>query len=263
MSRLKNAPFRTLFTATAYLLFYTLLSCLFASSDVGKILVPILLALAAIVVGRRCGTSPVALFALRRASPALCAVAALCGVAACCLISSAACLLPPEIVPIAAEATRITPLAFALTAIVTPITEEAFYRGILFSVLEKDLAPTQCLVLTALTFGAMHRPAFVAAYAALCGVIMGYMRARTRSTLPSLAFHVGFNVCGFFPPKSDFAEYAAISALVLAAVIFAVVAMTKKKAKHDASPQSADLPSIKKSARKPKSQSRSAQHGRQ
>jgi membrane protease YdiL (CAAX protease family) len=91
------------------------------------------------------------------------------------------------------------------------LTEELFYRGWLQRALRTWLRPGNAVLLTALLFGFLHLPEFIAVrYAGmfpialsnmgdviLAGLIWGYGVTRTRSVLPWATVHALSNLAGF------------------------------------------------------------------
>lgn len=91
----------------------------------------------------------------------------------------------------------------AVTAIVlAPPLEEALFRGLLLPVLRKrwefwPAATVVTAVFTALhmTQTSLYWPALAGIFA--CGLVLAWLRERTASLWPSIAFHVGFNTTPF------------------------------------------------------------------
>jgi len=85
--------------------------------------------------------------------------------------------------------------AFAVT--VGPLMEELFFRGLLYPVLSRRIAAPGAVLLTALPFGLMHylqyRSWAAVLIVTLVGVVLGTVRAVTKSVAASFLVHVGYN----------------------------------------------------------------------
>src|SRR5262249_4283234 len=80
------------------------------------------------------------------------------------------------------------------------LTEELFFRGYLFSALQRTAKPWTVIVVTGVLFGVMHSViggslgAEQMLPATLLGLILGCIRWRTSSVLPGMALHLVHNV---------------------------------------------------------------------
>jgi membrane protease YdiL (CAAX protease family) len=108
------------------------------------------------------------------------------------------------------------PVAVAVMALVTvviaPIAEELLFRGVLFNAIERFVPAWFTVLLTALTFGMLHVMTYPGDWytvlqTAVAGLILGGLRAWTRSLWPSIAFHATNNL------------YATIQAAVLVNIL--------------------------------------------
>lgn len=90
---------------------------------------------------------------------------------------------------------------FAFT-IVSPVTEELLFRGLLLPGLVAHHGRAGGLVLSALLFGAIHFdwPGFVTA--AVAGLVLGALRLRSRSLWPCLVLHSAINAVPLLVPRS-------------------------------------------------------------
>ena len=88
---------------------------------------------------------------------------------------------------------------FGLMAVtITPIFEELFFRGFLQPLFSRTLGVTGGILLTAVIFGALHASEykFVWQYVAaisMVGVVLGVVRYRTNSIIPSTLMHACYN----------------------------------------------------------------------
>jgi len=83
-------------------------------------------------------------------------------------------------------------------ALAGPIFEETVFRGFLQPLLEKSMPASLAIILTAIPFALLHGPGFNWAWQSvsivgLAGVVMGYARHLTGSTVASVLIHVGYN----------------------------------------------------------------------
>lgn len=88
---------------------------------------------------------------------------------------------------------------FALFGVlVAPFIEELFFRGFLYPVLARKLGIAFSVVLTAAAFAVMHQEQLAHAWVPLLwlfvvGLILTYVRARTRSVATSVLIHISYN----------------------------------------------------------------------
>jgi len=86
-------------------------------------------------------------------------------------------------------------VAFAVTF--GPLMEELFFRGFLYPVLARRTGVTLAVLLTALPFGLLHylqyRSWAAVLVITLVGVVLGSIRAATKSVAASFLVHVGYN----------------------------------------------------------------------
>lgn len=78
-------------------------------------------------------------------------------------------------------------------AVVTPITEELLFRGLIQPKLEQTLRPGEALIVQAVLFSAAHlSPVILATHFAM-GLAFGWVRRRSGSLLPSIVLHGAWN----------------------------------------------------------------------
>jgi membrane protease YdiL (CAAX protease family) len=78
-------------------------------------------------------------------------------------------------------------------AVMAPLVEELFFRGLLLRALERWLGSVPAVVVSALVFAAVHRELIVLPGLFVFGVIAAVVTLRTGRLGPAVAFHVGFN----------------------------------------------------------------------
>ncbi len=83
-------------------------------------------------------------------------------------------------------------IAFALVA---PVGEELFFRGVMLPGLERRYGRAPAVFGSAVLFGALHYHGFVVpvVYATIAGFALGALASRTGSVVPAIAAHVGNN----------------------------------------------------------------------
>lgn len=84
-------------------------------------------------------------------------------------------------------------LFFFVVAIMAPITEEFFYRGLLLRSLQRSLGAVPALLASSVLFAAIHFQPYQFPGLLVVGLIAGWMALRTQSLTMSVAFHMGFN----------------------------------------------------------------------
>jgi membrane protease YdiL (CAAX protease family) len=94
---------------------------------------------------------------------------------------------------------RISILLFGvLGVLVAPLVEETLFRGFLYPVLARRLGVTAGIAITGVLFGLMHAAQLGGALGQialliLVGVILTWVRARTRTVAASFLVHLGYN----------------------------------------------------------------------
>ena len=85
-------------------------------------------------------------------------------------------------------------LTLQALAIVTPITEEALFRGFVLPGLLNHMGTGPAIVATALVFSALHLEPGTMVPIFLTGLVLGWLRVKTGSLWPCIAAHAGQNV---------------------------------------------------------------------
>lgn len=84
-------------------------------------------------------------------------------------------------------------VGFAATALVTPLSEELLFRGLIQPKLERFMAPNEALIVQAALFSAAHLSPVILLTHFLLGLAAGFVRRKTQSLLPSVLLHAAWN----------------------------------------------------------------------
>ncbi|MGN1346778.1 MAG: type II CAAX prenyl endopeptidase Rce1 family protein [Eubacteriales bacterium] len=92
-----------------------------------------------------------------------------------------------------------TPLALEIfsIAIVTGITEEIVFRGLVTSRLSRGMRTGTAVVVSSVLFGLAHGTLLAAVYAALLGLVFTLMYEKFHSIVPSMLCHIAFNATSY------------------------------------------------------------------
>lgn len=107
--------------------------------------------------------------------------------------------LQQDIAVMAAKAPPGLRVLLALAGIgVAPFVEELVFRGVLLSGLASRMRVGWAIVVSALIFGCAHLPDFKFVWYAipalvLLGLVLGWLRVKTRSLWPSITLHASYN----------------------------------------------------------------------
>lgn len=85
------------------------------------------------------------------------------------------------------------PAVFALFCLIPGITEEIAFRGLIQHWLGTVLRPWRAIVLASALFTALHVSIISAPYIFLVGLLLGWLKWKTRSLYPSMAIHILHN----------------------------------------------------------------------
>jgi membrane protease YdiL (CAAX protease family) len=93
---------------------------------------------------------------------------------------------------------------FVVAVGMAPLLEEVLFRGMLLPALSPRVGFVRAALLVTLLFTALHGfqvglywPALAGIF--LCGWILAWLRQRSGTLWPSVAFHIGFNFTAFLP----------------------------------------------------------------
>jgi membrane protease YdiL (CAAX protease family) len=82
---------------------------------------------------------------------------------------------------------------FVVVALVAPIVEELTYRGLGFAAVQQFFGGGVAVVVTALAFGLAHGLVIALPVLTIFGLILGWLRLRTKSIYPPIILHAIFN----------------------------------------------------------------------
>jgi membrane protease YdiL (CAAX protease family) len=91
----------------------------------------------------------------------------------------------------------------ALAVLTAPFVEEVVYRGMLYSGFREFIPPMPSVLLVAAMFTVVHIPQYSGAWASIAGLfllsfVLTFIRAKTKSILPSFTIHLVFNAVGVY-----------------------------------------------------------------
>jgi uncharacterized protein len=84
-------------------------------------------------------------------------------------------------------------LLVLIVAVLAPIIEELFFRGLLLRAVERRSGPTWALWVSSVIFGAVHLQALQFPALTLIGLVLGWMTLRTGRLGPAIWAHIAFN----------------------------------------------------------------------
>lgn len=108
-------------------------------------------------------------------------------------------------------------------AIVAPIVEEVFFRGIILSHFRKVMPLWLAVLLSSLMFGVMHGQILWISYTAVMGLLFAAVALREKSIVTSIILHMAINFSGLFIEMIPCQGLA--MAIVCAVAFFVLVAM--------------------------------------
>ncbi len=82
-------------------------------------------------------------------------------------------------------------------AVVVPIVEEIFFRGLILSRLRGKMGAVAAVLISAVLFGLVHGTVIAVAYSFVLGLILAAVTLIYDSTLPAIACHIGFNLTSY------------------------------------------------------------------
>ena len=82
---------------------------------------------------------------------------------------------------------------FVVVALVAPVVEELTYRGLGFAAVQQFFGGGIAVVVTALAFGLAHGLVIALPVLTIFGLILGWLRLRTKSLYPPIILHAIFN----------------------------------------------------------------------
>lgn len=88
-------------------------------------------------------------------------------------------------------------------AVVTGITEEIIFRGLVNSRLARGLRPGTVVMVSSVIFGLAHGAVIAVVYSALLGAVFCLLYEKFRSVIPSILAHVAFNATSYLLTALD------------------------------------------------------------
>lgn len=122
-------------------------------------------------------------------------------------------------------------MAFAIiyTVLIAPVCEETIFRGLVLTIFDGKLPKWLGILISALVFALIHLPSPIAfIYTLTLGVVLGFVRYRTKSLVPCVLTHIIFNATNYllFLPL-NIGLYVAL-ALSLPFIIYSVIDIVRK-----------------------------------
>lgn len=121
-------------------------------------------------------------------------------------------------------------LAFISTAIIAPIAEEIYFRGLVYTRLAKGFGIYVGAAIASLVFGLMHGTVIWVIYASLLGLMLAFVFTKTRSLICSICTHMAFNAMNYIVEDIDIILIL-LGFAMAAGAITAIVLLSKRKAK--------------------------------
>lgn len=124
------------------------------------------------------------------------------------------------------------------TGLTAPFIEEIIFRGFILKELEKNLPVTVAVVIQGILFGIFHFNMLQSIYAALLGVLLGFVFVWTRSIWAPIIVHMFINNTSTFLGKvleEDFSGYYVVLALILGLIVtaFSIYTMWNERKKPE------------------------------
>lgn len=122
-------------------------------------------------------------------------------------------------------------MAFAIiyTVLIAPVCEETIFRGLVLTIFDGKLPKWLGILISALVFALIHLPSPIAfIYTLTLGIVLGFVRYRTKSLVPCVLAHIIFNATNYllFLPL-NIGLYVAL-ALSLPFIIYSVIDIVRK-----------------------------------
>lgn len=117
-------------------------------------------------------------------------------------------------------------LMIICVCLLAPIGEELIFRGLTFRIMKKAVPWQAAFIVQAVLFGVYHLNLVQGIYAALLGLLLGYLAHRYGSVVPGILLHVAVNtssyLVGYLLPES--LQENTVLMLVIGVVAFAAAA---------------------------------------
>lgn len=160
-------------------------------------------------------------------------VAAACGVIFAAIVSLILSILPiPEEImqgyeEASSEVLDINaPLVMLALVFIGPISEEVFFRGLVYTRLKRGMPRVAAMILASLIFAVIHGNIVWIAYAFCAGMLMNLVFEKSGTLWASIAFHCAFNFAGSYVsglmPDMSFV-FACVLCLALVFALFLLI----------------------------------------
>ena len=111
-------------------------------------------------------------------------------------------------------------------SILAPIGEELIFRGMTLKIFKKAMIWQVAIVMQAILFGIYHMNLVQGVYAALLGLLLGYIAHRYNSVVPAILLHIVINTTsytiGYVLTDSLIQQLGAVVVIAVAAIIATV-----------------------------------------
>ena len=126
-------------------------------------------------------------------------------------------------------------LSYIAILFVAPLLEEVLFRGLVFNELKKNLNVFLAIVIQGVLFGIYHMNLLQGIYAAILGIVLGFINYCTGTILSSIIGHICFNFLGTIGlvmlfSYFKFLEYPLMVIGLIVSIIL-IVNMVKEKRK--------------------------------
>ncbi len=105
-------------------------------------------------------------------------------------------------------------------AVITGITEEIIFRGLVNSRLARGLRPGTVVMVSSVIFGLAHSALIAVVYSALLGMVFCLLYEKFRSVIPSILAHVAFNATSYLLAALDERWILPLYLFSIAAVLY-------------------------------------------
>lgn len=112
--------------------------------------------------------------------------------------------------------------------ICAPIFEEILFRGMILGEIKERVNIGAAIIIQGILFGIYHMNLFQSIYAAVLGILLGFICVKTGSIIGSIIAHIIFNICGsvVFPYLVDISGKFAFL-YIIAGTIILIISMYK------------------------------------
>ena len=91
-------------------------------------------------------------------------------------------------------------VAILTVGIVAPFAEEFLFRGVVYKTLSKNISIKWTIIIQAVFFGIFHGNLIQGTYAAVLGIIFGFVTYKTKSLIPAIIMHMVNNTIAVILP---------------------------------------------------------------